>query len=69
MLFRSPRDGQVSLKVYNVAGQQVASLQDGFLSAGEHAIEFTPSRLAPGTYFVNLATGGQSTTRTVIFVR
>lgn len=67
--FATPRDGQVSLKVYNVAGQQVASLQDGFLSAGEHAIEFTPSRLAPGTYFVNLATGGQSTTRTVIFVR
>jgi hypothetical protein len=67
--FATPRDGQVSLKVYNVAGQQVASLQDGFMPAGEHAVEFAPSRLAPGTYFVNLATGGQSTTRTVIFVR
>lgn len=67
--FATPRDGQVSLKVYNVAGQQVASLQDGFMTAGEHAVEFAPSRLAPGTYFVNLATGGQSTTRTVIFVR
>lgn len=67
--FATPRDGQVSLKVYNVAGQQVATLQDGFMTAGEHSVEFAPSRLAPGTYFVNLATGGQSTTRTVIFVR
>lgn len=67
--FATPRAGHVSLKVYNVAGQLVATLQDGELAAGEHSIEFAPTRLAPGTYFVNLASGRETTTRTVIFVR
>ncbi|MFM8558820.1 MAG: T9SS type A sorting domain-containing protein, partial [bacterium] len=67
--FATPRSGPVSLKVYNVAGQLVATLHDGVLEAGEHSIEFAPGRLAPGTYFVNLASGRETTTRTVIFVR
>ena len=67
--FVTPRAGMVSVKVYNVAGQLVSTLQDGVMEPGEHSLEFAPSRLQPGTYFVQVAAQGQSATRTVIFVR
>jgi hypothetical protein len=67
--FATPRAGQVSVKVYNVAGQLVSTLHDGLMEPGEHSLEFAPSRLQPGTYFVQVASEGQSATRTVIFVR
>ncbi len=67
--FATPRDGNVTVKVYNVAGQLVSTLQDGVLEAGEHTLEFAPQHLAPGTYFVHLQAGAESAKRTVIFVR
>lgn len=69
MRFATPRAGMVSVKVYNVAGQLVSTLHDGMMEPGEHSLEFAPSRLQPGTYFVQVASEGQSATRTVIFVR
>jgi hypothetical protein len=67
--FATPRDGNVTVKVYNVAGQLVSTLHDGVLEAGEHTLEFAPQHLAPGTYFVHLQAGAESAKRTVIFVR
>lgn len=67
--FATPRAGMVSVKVYNVAGQRVATLHDGAMEAGEHTLEFAPQRLAPGTYFVHMVAGNESAKRTVIFVR
>ena len=67
--FATPRAGLVSVKVYNVAGQLVSTLQDGEMQAGEHTLEFAPQRLAPGTYFVHVVAGNESAKRTVIFVR
>jgi hypothetical protein len=67
--FATPRAGNVTVKVYNVAGQLVSTLQDGVLEAGEHTLEFAPQRLAPGTYFVHLQAGAESARRTIIFVR
>jgi hypothetical protein len=67
--FTTPRTGPVSVKVYNVAGQEVAVLQDGEMEAGDHDLLFAPNRLAPGTYFVQVRADGRSMQRTVIFVR
>ena len=67
--FATPRAGLVSVKVYNVAGQLVSTLQDGEMQAGEHTLEFAPHRLAPGTYFVHVVAGNESAKHTVIFVR
>ena len=64
-----PRGGQVSVKVYNVAGQLVATLADGEMQAGEHSIVFAPQRLAPGTYFISAIAAGQRTARTVVLVK
>ena len=67
-LGRVPRAGLVSVKVHNVAGQWVSTLQDGEMQAGEHTLEFAPQRLVPGTYFVHVVADNESAKRTVCFV-
>lgn len=64
-----PRAGQVSVKVYNVAGQLVETLAEGDLHAGDHSLVFAPKLLAPGTYFIHAVTAGSKTARTVVLVR
>ncbi len=44
----------VSLKVYDILGRDVATLIDGIKEAGYHSISFDGSRLSSGIYFVRL---------------
>jgi len=47
-----PADGVVSLSVYNVMGQQVATLHSGNMSAGSHTVTWNASNMTSGMYFV-----------------
>jgi hypothetical protein len=56
--FSVPRAGNVSLKVYDVAGRVVAELHSGSLEAGQFSIDFNGNNLASGTYFARLVGEG-----------
>jgi Secretion system C-terminal sorting domain len=43
--------GHVTLKIYNMLGQEIYTLADGFETAGEHSVLFNASNLPSGTYF------------------
>jgi hypothetical protein len=64
--FSLPKPGGVSLKLYSVAGRQVAVLIDGERSAGMHLVPLRAQTLPPGMYFAALRFGGVTTTRSVI---
>jgi hypothetical protein len=66
--FSLPRAASVSLRVYNVAGQLVATLVDGERPAGEQSVRFRAGRLAPGMYFTALRVNGESMTRSIILI-
>ncbi|HTY58345.1 MAG TPA: T9SS type A sorting domain-containing protein [Bacteroidota bacterium] len=55
--FETPRRTRVRLDVYNSLGERVASLVDGPLSAGSHAVTFNASRLSSGVYVCSLRAG------------
>ena len=47
-----PADGAVNLSVYNVVGQEVATLHSGNMSAGNHTVTWNASNMTSGMYFV-----------------
>lgn len=50
-----PTSGGIKLSVYNLLGQEVATLVDIDQSIGQHSVTFDASRLASGTYLYVLS--------------
>ena len=42
------------LKVYDIAGREVATLVNEIMPAGKHAVEFNAKDLSSGVYFYTL---------------
>lgn len=53
--FAVPNAGKFSLKVYNVIGQEIATLLDSELTAGIHKVNFNASSMASGMYIYRLS--------------
>jgi hypothetical protein len=49
--------GHVSLAIYNVLGQKIATLADRNFEAGSHSLTFNASSLASGVYFYRIDAG------------
>jgi hypothetical protein len=58
IVFELPEAGHVILDIYNVNGQKVQTLVDGFYMAGHHTYVFQADNLASGTYFLRLNAHG-----------
>jgi hypothetical protein len=67
--YSTPANGQVSLKVYNALGQQVASLFDGFQAAGNYEATFDATGLASGVYVYRLQSGTVSITKKLVLTK
>ena len=52
------KPGNVSLDIYSVSGQKVATLVDGAMTAGTHSAVFDGSSLASGIYLYRFRTAG-----------
>lgn len=64
--FSLPKDGNASLKIYDVLGNEVGKYIDGFMKAGIYSVEFDGSDLSSGIYFYNLTTTDFSQTKKMI---
>ena len=49
----------VMLKVYDIAGREVATLVNEIMPAGKHAVEFNAADLPSGVYFYSLYVDGK----------
>jgi Right handed beta helix region/Secretion system C-terminal sorting domain len=54
-----PESSELTVAVYNAAGQWITTLHDGTISAGSHTMNFDASQLASGLYFVHAAIPGK----------
>jgi hypothetical protein len=67
--FELPFSGKASLVVYNMLGQEVKTLIDGFLTRGNYAVQFSGTGLASGVYFYRLSSGNFVETKKMILLK
>jgi hypothetical protein len=67
--FSLPAACQVTLDVYNIMGQRVATLVDRHLEAGEHAVTFDGRETASGVYFYRLNTSEFTDTQKMVLLK
>ena len=59
----------VTLKIYNVLGQEVATLYSGLQKAGNYAATFNAGRFASGVYFYRLSAGSFSSVKKMMLLK
>ena len=59
--FDLPKSSFVTLKVYNILGQEVATLVNGEQTAGYKSVKFDGTKLSSSLYFYRLTAGSPST--------
>jgi hypothetical protein len=64
-----PKSSVVTLKIYNILGQEVATLVNGYQNTGKYIATFNASQLASGIYFYRLQSGNVSLTKKMILMK
>ncbi len=67
--FALPMESQVSLKVYDLLGQLVATIQEGMMNAGTHTLTFDASNLPSGLYLYTVQAGGFTSSRKMLLLK
>ncbi len=67
--FSIPEQTNVSLKVFNSIGQEVATLINGEMTAGNHEVDFNASKLSSGVYFYRIETPAFTSTKKMILIK
>jgi hypothetical protein len=64
-----PFAGDVNLEIYNLMGQKVATLADGWSDAGHHVIKWDASSYSSGVYFTRLTAGDKVFTKRMTLLK
>ncbi len=67
--FDLPVQSDVTLKVFNALGQEVATVVTGVQSAGTHRVTFDASNLATGIYFYQIKAGEFTSLKKMVLIK
>ncbi|MFZ5432253.1 MAG: T9SS type A sorting domain-containing protein [Calditrichota bacterium] len=67
--YELPQTERVTMKVFNLMGENIATLVDGMQTAGSHTTVFDGSGLASGVYFYSMQTAGFVQTRKMMLLK
>ena len=67
--FALPAAEKVTLTVFNIHGQKVASLAEGLMVRGTHEVTFDASALSSGVYMVTIEAGDFTATRKMVLLK
>jgi len=64
-----PQNENVTLKIYNVLGQEIATVFQGFQTKGSYTATFDASKLSSGVYFYRLQAGQFNETKKMLLIK
>lgn len=67
--FSIPKNGLVTMKLYSILGQEVATLVNGNYAAGTYSFDFNASKLSSGVYFYSLEVNGFRDVKKMMLVK
>ena len=67
--YQIPKLSHVTIKVYNILGQEVATLVNEEKMAGNYSVEFNATRFASGVYFYRMQAGDFVSTKKLILLK
>lgn len=67
--FKLPEEGFVTLKVFNVLGNEVSSLVNEVRQAGRHSVYFDASALPSGVYFYTIEVNNYTSSRKMMLLK
>jgi hypothetical protein len=67
--FVLPKSSEVSLRIYNILGEEVATLLSASLLSGSHQVEWDATGLSSGIYLYRLDAEGEVRTRKLILMK
>ena len=67
--FTIPESGEVSLKIFDILGREIADLINENMSAGKHSIRFNARNLNSGVYIYIINFKGKTLSRKMILLK
>ncbi|MBD3170047.1 MAG: S8 family serine peptidase [candidate division Zixibacteria bacterium] len=67
--YQLPVSANVTLDIYNVLGQKVETLVNGYQEAGYHSVSWDASGYSSGVYFAKLSDGAETATQKMMLVK
>ncbi|PKL87012.1 MAG: hypothetical protein CVV23_17585 [Ignavibacteriae bacterium HGW-Ignavibacteriae-2] len=62
-------DGLVNISIYNILGEKMIDLINGYQERGFHSICFNASNLCSGIYFYRISAGNYSQTKKLVLIK
>ena len=67
--FQLPKESKININLYNVLGEQIQTIVEGFYSRGVHSINFLSDKLPSGIYLYKLQTENNLLTKKLIIIK
>jgi len=67
--YQLPMSSMVNLKIFNILGQEVATLVNETQAAGKHEVKFTANNLSSGIYFVKISAGSFNKVKKIMLAK
>jgi hypothetical protein len=67
--YQLPKSGQVTIKVYDVLGNEVKTLVNEYKTAGSYLVNFDAGRLSSGMYIYKITAGGFTSAKKMTLIK
>jgi len=67
--FAIKSNGNVTMKIYNILGKEVATVVNEYKTAGTYSVDFNATNLASGIYFYKIQSGSFTDTKKMVLVK
>jgi parallel beta-helix repeat protein len=67
--YQIPKDGRVTIKVFDAIGREVTTLVDEFKPSGRYSVKFDASRLSSGIYFYSIRSGDYNAVKKMSLIK